>query len=119
MNGDVMDTQLHENISALADGELATSEIELAFAALGSADGQAAWDVYHQIGHTLRSDSCGSELSGGFRARLAQRLALEPPQGQAHMPALHPDSDAVSGAVSDPVSDAVSDAASDAVTSLP
>ena len=115
MNGDVMDTQLHENISALVDGELATGEMELAFAALGSADGQAAWEAYHQIGHTLRSDSCGSELSGGFRARLAQRLALEPPQGQGRKPAARLDSDPASTAVSD----APSDAASDAVTSLP
>ena len=74
-----MNTQklLYENISALADGELATSEIELAFAALGTTDGQAAWDAYHQIGHTLRSHS--AELSGDFSARLASRLALENP----------------------------------------
>ena len=113
MNGDAMDTQkrLHENISALADGELATSEIELAFAALGSADGQAAWDVYHRIGHTLRSDSCGSELSGGFRARLAQRLALEPAQGQGPRQTVRLDSVAAS--------DAVSNTVSDAATSLP
>ena len=103
MNGDSMETQLHENISALADGELAISEFELAFAALGSADGQAAWDVYHRIGHTLRSDGCGSELSGGFHARLAQRLALEPAQGQGHKPAARPEREA----------------ASDAATSLP
>ena len=115
MNGDLMDTQLHENISALADGELAASEIELTFAALGSTDGQAAWDVYHRIGHTLRSDSCGSELSGEFRARLAQRLALEPQQGQVRKPADSPDSAAVSAAVSA----GVSDAASAAATSLP
>ncbi len=78
---DVMDTQkrLHENISALADGELAVGEIELAFATLSTADGQVAWDAYHLIGHTLRSDGCGSELSVDFCTRLAARLAPENP----------------------------------------
>ena len=39
-----MDTlkRLHENISALVDGELADSELELALAALDSAEGRAA-----------------------------------------------------------------------------
>ena len=84
MAGAVMDTQkrLNENISALADGELASSEIELAFAALGTAEGQAAWEAYHRIGHALRSDSCGSELSGDSLARLATRLAAEHPSGR-------------------------------------
>jgi len=70
--------QLLEYISALADGELAPSEIELAFAALDTADGRAAWNAYHQIGHTLRSDRCGFELSDGFAANLAARMANEP-----------------------------------------
>jgi sigma-E factor negative regulatory protein RseA len=69
--------QLHENISALADGELPASEAELAFAALDTPDGWAAWNAYHQIGHTLRSDQFGAELSEGFAARLAGRLAAE------------------------------------------
>lgn len=74
-----METQkrLHENISALADGELAASEVELALAALGTPEGQAAWDAYHQIGHTLRSDHFGVDLSPGFSSRLASRLATE------------------------------------------
>ena len=76
-----METQkgLHENISALADGELGDSEVELAVAALGTPEGQAAWDAYHQIGHTLRSDHIGAELSPGFGARLAAALAAEAP----------------------------------------
>ena len=75
----VMETQkrLHENISALADGELPSSEVELAFAALDTPDGRAAWDAYHQIGHTLRSDHFGAELSPSFAGRLAARLATE------------------------------------------
>lgn len=69
--------QLLEYISALADGELAPSEIELAFAALDTGEGKAAWNAYHQIGHTLRSDFCGFELSDGFAANLAARMANE------------------------------------------
>lgn len=69
--------RLHENISALADGELAASEVELALAALGTPEGLAAWDAYHQIGHSVRSDHFGAELSPGFAARLARRLAAE------------------------------------------
>lgn len=74
-----MDTQkrLHENISALTDGELASGEVELAVAALATSEGQAAWKAYHQIGHTLRSDLCGFELSEGFAGRMATRLARE------------------------------------------
>ncbi|HAT31834.1 MAG TPA: transcriptional regulator [Janthinobacterium sp.] len=75
----MMDTQMHEHISALADGELAASEVELAFAALDTPAGRAAWSVYHQIGHALRSDNCGADLSDDFGARMAARLAKEAP----------------------------------------
>ena len=74
-----MDTQkrLHENISALADGELPHSERELAFAALDTAEGQAAWRAYHLTGDVLRDEADGT-LSDGFGAALAARLAAEP-----------------------------------------
>lgn len=73
-----MDThkRLHENISALADGELAQSEQELAFAALQTAEGRAAWQAYHLVGDVLR-DSAQGVLSAGFNAALAARLASE------------------------------------------
>lgn len=79
-----MDTQkqLHQHISALADGELAEHEVELALAALATPDGRDAWSAYQQIGEVLRSDACGFELSGEFGARLAARLATE----AAHRP---------------------------------
>jgi sigma-E factor negative regulatory protein RseA len=79
MAGYAMETQkrLHENISALADGELPHSERELAFAALDTADGQAAWRAYHLTGDVLRDQADGT-LSDGFSAALAQRLAAEP-----------------------------------------
>ncbi|WP_082491357.1 sigma-E factor negative regulatory protein [Duganella sp. Leaf126] len=74
-----MDThkRLHENISALADGELAQSEQELAFATLQTEEGRAAWQVYHLTGDVLRDSACGA-LSSGFDAALAARLAQEP-----------------------------------------
>jgi sigma-E factor negative regulatory protein RseA len=79
-----MDTQkrLHENISALVDGELPDSERELALAALGTVEGQAAWRAYHLTGDVLRSTP-GGELSAGFEAALAARLATEPEHAPA------------------------------------
>lgn len=74
-----MDThkRLHENISALADGELPHTERELAFAALDTAEGQAVWRAYHRIGDVLRDEADGT-LSEAFSAALAARLAAEP-----------------------------------------
>ncbi len=72
-----LDMQLHENISALADGELAGGDIELACATLATPDGQKAWQAYYQIGAALRSQHCGAELSPDFASRLASRLAAD------------------------------------------
>lgn len=78
-----MDThkKIREHISALKDGELPDSDLELAMAALQTADGQQAWDTYHRIGDELRAQAT-PELSDGFAARLAARLAAEPPPGR-------------------------------------
>jgi sigma-E factor negative regulatory protein RseA len=74
-----MDTnkKIREHISALCDGELSASDIELAFAALQSADGQQTWEVYHRIGDLMRAQA-SPDLSPGFGARLAERLSAEP-----------------------------------------
>jgi sigma-E factor negative regulatory protein RseA len=74
-----MDThkKMREHISALSDGELATTDVELALAALQGADGEQAWNTYHRIGDVLRGQA-SPELSDGFSARLAARLAAEP-----------------------------------------
>ena len=79
MAGPIMDThtRLHETISALADGELAASELELAFAALDTDEGRQAWNAYRHIGDVLRSEQCGHALSAQFDGRLASRLAAE------------------------------------------
>ena len=95
MAGPIMDThtRLHETISALADGELAASELELAFAALDTDEGRQAWNVYRHIGDVLRSEQCGHALSAQFDARLASRLAAE--SAPAHAEPLLPLSAAI------------------------
>lgn len=74
-----MDTYpgLHQHISALADGELAASELELAFAALETDAGRQAWHAYRLIGEVLRAQQDAKLLSAGFESGLAQRLASE------------------------------------------
>ena len=78
-----MDTnkKIREHISALGDGALPASDLELAFAALRTGDGQQAWEVYHQIGDVLRAQA-SPDLSPDFSARLAARLAAEPGYGK-------------------------------------
>ena len=66
-----------ERISALSDDALPKDDHELACAALRTADGMAAWEVYHLIGDTLRTGE-SADLSPGFSARLSARLAAEP-----------------------------------------
>ena len=75
----LMDThkKIREHISALSDGELAASDLELAFAALRATDGEQAWSTYNRIGDVLRAEAT-PDLSDEFNARLAVRLAEEP-----------------------------------------
>jgi sigma-E factor negative regulatory protein RseA len=80
------DKKLREHISALADGALPDSERELALAALDTSAGQATWRAYHLTGDMLRSTP-GGDLSDGFSARLAARLAAEAPYEPALAPA--------------------------------
>ncbi|MBC7455594.1 MAG: sigma-E factor negative regulatory protein [Massilia sp.] len=74
-----MDTQnkILEHISALSDGELAASDLELAFAALRVPEGERAWNAYHRIGDVLRAQA-SPDLSGEFNLRLSASLAAEP-----------------------------------------
>lgn len=82
-----METQMdthkknREHISTLSDGELSDADLELAFAALQSADGQQAWNTYHRIGDVLRAQAT-PELSDAFADKLAERLAGEPAPGR-------------------------------------
>jgi sigma-E factor negative regulatory protein RseA len=70
-------TRLQENISAMVDNELPASEVELTLAALSEPEGLAAWRMYHLVGDALRAHQPEAELSTGFAARLAERLAAE------------------------------------------
>lgn len=76
-----MDTKVttKEQISALADGELGSDEMTLAFAALRSSkDAQDAWEDYHRIGEVLRSEEMDVSLSAGFSAKMSALLDAEP-----------------------------------------
>ena len=63
-------------ISALMDGELERHEADGALAALGG-EGEAreTWRHYHLIGDSMRD---ARQLSAGFAARVASKLAAEP-----------------------------------------
>jgi sigma-E factor negative regulatory protein RseA len=75
--------KIREHISALGDGELSTSDLELALAALRGADGEQTWSVYHRIGDVLRAQA-SPDLTGDFNERLSARLMAEPTHaGQA------------------------------------
>jgi sigma-E factor negative regulatory protein RseA len=67
-----------EQISALADGELADERVDVTLAALRLAERHSDWETYHQIGDVLRSDDMAVTLSSGFAARMAARLDAEP-----------------------------------------
>ncbi|WP_229634228.1 RseA family anti-sigma factor [Duganella qianjiadongensis] len=76
---------MHEQLSALADGELDESERELALAALATPDGQQYWRACHLIRVALQADAgaAATAIDGGaFQSRLARRLAAEPAYGR-------------------------------------
>ncbi len=73
-----MNQMNREQISALADCELADSHIDVALAALRQTDQRDAWDVYHQIGDVMRSNEMAVRLRPDFTARMAARLEAEP-----------------------------------------
>ena len=82
-----MDThkKLRVPLSALADGELPSADLELALAALHTPDGKQAWDTYFRIGDALRAQAT-PELSDGFEAALRARLDAEPVPGRRAAP---------------------------------
>lgn len=86
-----MNKKNRELISAFSDAEIPDDDRELALAALGTPDGQAAWEIYHRIGDTLRA-APALDLAPGFAARLALRLAAEAPPGGCGAASTEPDS---------------------------
>jgi sigma-E factor negative regulatory protein RseA len=67
-----------EQISALADGELAEQHMQTALTALRHQEARADWEIYHQIGDVLRSDDMAVTMSPQFTASLFERLESEP-----------------------------------------
>jgi sigma-E factor negative regulatory protein RseA len=68
-----------QQISVFADGELPNAEVPTVMAALRAADHARDWDVYHQIGDVLRSETLAAPMSTEFAERFATRFAAEPP----------------------------------------
>jgi sigma-E factor negative regulatory protein RseA len=68
-----------QQISAFADGELPKHEVPVVMASLRAAEHASDWDMYHQIGDVLRSESMAAPVSVRFTESLAARLAAEPP----------------------------------------
>lgn len=68
-----------QQLSVFADGELPKQEVPEVMAALRAAGHKSDWDVYHQIGDVLRSDTMAAPVSARFTENLAARLAAEPP----------------------------------------
>lgn len=68
----------HEQISALADGEVAEDQFDSVLAALKTPEGRKSWAQYHEIGDVLRSDDMALSMSSDFTSRLMSRLDNEP-----------------------------------------
>ena len=68
-----------QQLSVFADGELPKQEVPEVMAALRAAEHKSDWDIYHQIGDVLRSDTMAAPVSARFTESLAARLAAEPP----------------------------------------
>lgn len=67
-----------ERISALVDGEINAGEALHTIGVLREPLHCQTWDVYHQIGDTLRSESMAAPLSKDFSLRFAAKLEAEP-----------------------------------------
>ncbi len=67
-----------QQISALADGEMADEDVDVVLTSLRQAEGRADWEIYHQIGDVLRSEDMAVSMSPDFAARMAMRLEAEP-----------------------------------------
>ncbi|MBI1889651.1 MAG: sigma-E factor negative regulatory protein [Burkholderiales bacterium] len=70
--------QIQEQISALVDGELSDVQVDQVLAVLRTPQGRAAWEDFHRIGDSLRSDDMAFAMSEDFVDRLSARLEAEP-----------------------------------------
>lgn len=80
---EALDAQARERLSALADGEAGTADLQAALTAWRSPAQRGAgcetWHAYHLIGDVMRSDELAAGARGdAFLARFRERLADEP-----------------------------------------
>lgn len=67
-----------QSISALVDGEVNAGEALHTLGILREPLHRQTWDLYHQVGDTLRSESMAAPLSDDFSRRFAAKFAAEP-----------------------------------------
>ncbi len=67
-----------EQLSALADGELSSEQLQAALAYAQSDAGQQAWRMYHLVGDVLRSPELAHHSRNDVLSGVRARLALEP-----------------------------------------
>lgn len=68
----------NEEISAFADGEIDTAQLDALMRECDQEQHLRAWDIYHRIGDVLRSDEMAQNCSTDFNTKLSARLASEP-----------------------------------------
>ena len=101
MNQDLNQSQ-KEQLSALADGQLAGEDIGAALEFAGSDEGRQTWQLYQLVGDVLRSPELAHhaqhDVLSGVRAELARAPRLQTAQLETIVPARAPDR-AANGAV--------------------
>ncbi|MDR0226197.1 MAG: sigma-E factor negative regulatory protein [Burkholderiaceae bacterium] len=75
MNDDLIEL---EQLSAMADGELSSTELQAALAYAESEAGQQAWRMYHLVGDVLRSPELAHHSRHDVLSGVRAQLALEP-----------------------------------------
>ena len=70
--------RIRQQISELADGELADEKNNETLLAMRDAEQLQTWSIYHQIGDVLRSEQMAAPVSAAFSARMNARLEAEP-----------------------------------------
>ena len=69
---------IRQQISELADGELADEKNNETLMAMKTPEQLQTWSLYHQIGDVLRSEQMAAPVSADFYARMNARLEAEP-----------------------------------------
>lgn len=78
-----MTTQFNQNeqVSCMVDNELTKEQLHLLLKEMKqdvSGSSQSTWNIYHQIGDSIRSDDLNVNLSAEFNVSLSRLIAKEP-----------------------------------------